>query len=179
MIKYFKKNYSSCPAKSNFFGRSDGFSILETIFYISIFTILSIVVINAMTTITKAFKETTIQAELVQGGNVMERIAREIRQAYGINSITADSLKLNTTDSTGVNKTMTFLFTNPNISISENDILIGNLNTQNIAVTGLVFTQINTTKGSAVKIFLTIKSNHDLLNRNENFYDTIVLRGMY
>lgn len=156
-----------------------GFSILETIFYISIFIILSVVVINAMTTITKAFKETTIQTELVQGGNIMERISREIRQAYGINSITENSLKLNITDSNGVNKTTTLTFTNPNISISENDILIGNLNTQNITVTGFTFTQIDTEKGLAVKVFLTIKSNHDLLNRNENFYDTIVLRGMY
>lgn len=156
-----------------------GYVLLETIFYISFFAILSIVVINAMITMTKSFKETVIQAELMQGGNIMERMSREIRQAYEINSISINNLKLNTTDSVGANKTVEFLFSSPNIGFLENDIVIGNLNTQNITVMSLTFTQINTQKGVAVKIFLTVKSNHDSLNRNQDFYNTVVFRDSY
>lgn len=156
-----------------------GYALLETIFYILLFAILSIAVINAMITMTKSFKETTIQAGLMQGGNIMERISREIRQAYGINLISTSNLKLNTKDSVGVNKTIEFSLTGSNIRLLDNDVFTANLNISNITVTGLIFTQIATTKGAAVKILLTIKSNYDSQNRNESFYNTVVLRGDY
>lgn len=156
-----------------------GYVLLETVFYILLFAILSIAVIDSMITMTKAFKETMIQSELMQGGNVMERISREIRQAYGINTITANSLKLNTTDNVGVNKTVEFSLSGSDIRFLENDVFTGNLNASNLSITDINFTQINTAKGAAVKITLTVKSNHDLGNRNESFYDTVVLRGDY
>jgi hypothetical protein len=158
---------------------SAGYAILETIFYICLFAILSIAVINAMITMAKSFKETTIQAELMRGTNIMERISREARNSYSINSITSSSLKLNTKDSEGINKTVEFSLSGGNVRFLENDVFTGNLNGDNINVTGLTFTQINTTKGVAVKISLTIRSNHDLQNRDEIFYDTVVLRGDY
>ncbi|OIO29940.1 hypothetical protein COX93_00325 [Candidatus Nomurabacteria bacterium CG_4_10_14_0_2_um_filter_30_12] len=156
-----------------------GYVLLETVFYILLFAILSIAVIDSLITMTKAFKETMIQSELMQGGNVMERISREVRQAYGINLITANSLKINTKDSDGVNKTVEFLLSGADIRLLENDVFTGNLNTSNVTITDINFTQINTLKGTAVKIFLTVKSNYDLQNRNETFYDTVVLRGDY
>lgn len=156
-----------------------GYALLETIFYIILFAILSVAVINAMITMAKAFKETTIQAELMQGGNIMEKISREIRQAYGVNSISTNSLKLNTTDDAGVNKTVTFSLSDGDILFLEDDVFTGNLNTQNMTIVNLSFTQINTTKGIGVKIYLTVKSDHDTQDRNEDFYDTVVLRGNY
>ncbi|HAS81078.1 MAG: hypothetical protein UR25_C0005G0007 [Candidatus Nomurabacteria bacterium GW2011_GWE1_32_28] len=159
--------------------RNSGYALLETIFYILLFAILSIAVINSMITMTKAFSETTIQAELMQGGSTLERISREIRGAYSINSITSNSLKLNTKDAEGVNKTIEFSLLDSNIRLLENDIFIGNLNTSNIVVNNIVFTQINTTKSTAIKIVLTVKSGHDLQDRTEDFYNTVVLRGDY
>ncbi|MEK7088991.1 MAG: hypothetical protein AAB913_02585 [Patescibacteria group bacterium] len=158
---------------------NSGYILLETIFYIALFAMLSIAVIDAMITMTKAFKETSIQAELMQGGNIMERISREIRRAYNINSISANSLKLDIMDDDNVNKTVEFSLSGSDIRFLENNIFTGNLNTPNITVIGITFTQINTAKGMAVKISLTVKSNHDLLGRDENFYDTVVLRGNY
>src|SRR3989338_8033873 len=75
-----------------------GYAILELLFYITFFSILSLVVINAMITMTKSFRETAIQAELIESGSIMERMEREIRQALSINSIVANDLKLNTKD---------------------------------------------------------------------------------
>ena len=175
-FKNTKKINKTCPSKLE---RSRGYAILETIFYICLFTILSIAVIDAMMTMTKAFKETTIQAELMQGGNIMERVSREIRQATSINSINENNLKLNTKDDAGADKTVEFSLSGSDIRFLENDIFIGNLNGQNLTVTNITFTQINTTKGTAVKVFLTIQSNHDIQNREENYYDTAVLRGDY
>ncbi len=156
-----------------------GYAILELLFYISFFAVLSIVVINSMIIMTKAFRETTIQAELVQSGGIMERMSREIRQAYGINTISGSDLKLNTTDSVGANKTVEFALSGTDVHFLENNTLTGNLNTPNIVVTALSFTQITGTVGNAIKVTLSVRSTSDSLNRVVNFYDTIVLRGSY
>ncbi len=158
---------------------NSGYAILETLFYISLFAIFSITVINSMIMMTKAFKETTIQAELSQGGNILERISREVRNAYGINAIAANSLKLDTTDEASTNKTMEFSLSGSDARLLEDDVFTGNLNTQNTSVADLSFTQITTANGLAVKMFLSVRSNRDLQNRIANFYDTVVLRGSY
>jgi len=156
-----------------------GYAILELLFYITFFSILTLVVINAMVTMTRSFRETTIQRELVQSGTIMERMSREIRQAYGISSISTSNLVLNTTDSDGANKTVEFKFISPNIQFWDAGINMGNLNSSNIVVTDLAFTQITTIKGQAVKIILSIRSGNDSLARVVDFYDTVVLRGGY
>lgn len=118
----------------------------------------------------RSFKETSIYAELTQNGSIMERMSREIRAASNIVSISATDLKLNEVE---------FKLLGSNLQLFEDDVFIGNLNTPNITVTALVFTEIITTKGKAAKIFLTLRDNNDVQGRLENFYNTIVLRGDY
>lgn len=168
MIKIFKNNK-----------RNQGYAILELLFYISLFSILSFVVINAMIIMSKSFKQTIIQTELMQSGNILERISREIRGAYGINTISANNLVLNTKDDADVNKTVQFLISGSNLQLLENGVLVGNLNTPDLQVTALSFTEISTAQGKAIKIFLTIRSINDTSGRTEDFYNTVVLRGGY
>ena len=155
-----------------------GTSMIELLFYISLLAVLSLVVINSMITMTKSFKETSIQTDLMQGGDVMERISREVKRATGIASITSNDLKINTKDDAGNAKTMEFLLSGNDIQLLENDVLTGNLNTANIIVNSLSFEQLTTVKGSAVKIILSVESKNNL-SRSESFYDTVILRGDY
>ncbi len=167
--------------KKNFIGKKNkGDTLVETLFYIALFAVLSIAVINSMITMMKSFKETAIQRELAQGANIMERISREIRGASSVSFTNSNDIIL-----TETGKTLEF-----KMSVGTNYIqlidtptsgspTIANLNPSNVAVSGLTFTQITTAKGVAVKVFLTIYSNHDTSSRTENFYDTIVLRGDY
>lgn len=164
MTHIFKKNK-----------KQHGYAILELLFYISFFAVLSLVVINSMITMSRSFKETTILEQLVQSGTIMERMSREIRQANDISLISVNDLVLDT----GENKTIEFKFVGPDIQLWDMSSNIGNLNSPNIIVTDLNFTQITTAKGKAVRIFLTIKSADDPLDRTQDFYDTIVLRGSY
>lgn len=157
--------------------KKNGYTVLELLFYIAFFVILTIVVINAMITMARSFKETAIQAELTQTGTIMERISREVRMASGISSIAATDLKLNTTS--GADTTMEFKLVGSNLQLLENNVFTGNLNTPNITITGLTFAQISTTKGAAVKILLSVKSNNDTSGRIIDFYDTVVLRNSY
>ena len=156
-----------------------GVTLIETIFYIVLFSMLSTVVIYSIVTMTKSFKEISIQRELTQGGEIMERISREIRQANAITSLGANSLVLASKDSDGNDKSVQFVLDNSNIALSENGNSSSNLNSPDIKVSALTFGQVNTVKGKAVKISLTIISRHDMLNRSYDINKTIVLRGDY
>ncbi len=159
--------------------RKQGYAILELLFYITLFSILSFVLINAMIIMSKSFKQTVIQTELMQTGNLLERISREIRGAYGINTISVNSLILNTKDDADVNKTVQFLISGSDLQFLENGVLVGNLNTPDLQVIALSFTDITTAQGKAIKVFLTVKSVNDTSGRTEDFYNTVVLRGGY
>ena len=179
-IKNYKGGYAPTPFKRKGVSSQNerGYAVLELLFYISLFAVLTLVVINAMIVMAKSFRETSIQKELVQSGVIMERISREIRASYGISSISANDLILNKDDA-GANKTVEFLLSGSDVQFLEDAVLTGNLNAPNIEVTGLSFTQITTAKSKAVKIILTVQSNNDVLNRTRDFYDTVVLRGSY
>lgn len=158
--------------------RKRGYAVLELIFYISFFAVLSLVAINAMLTMAKSLKETAIQAEFVQSGTILEKISREIRAAYDIDATsTSTDLKLDTTS--GTNTKVEFKLLGSDLQFLENDVFTGNLNTPNIIITSLNFTQINTTKGAAVQIYMVLRSSNDPSGRLQSFYDTIVLRGDY
>ena len=159
--------------------KNSGYALLETLFYIALLAIFSIAIVNAIIVMTRSFKEVAIQSELMQGGAIMERMTREIKQAKSISIIGANDLKLNTEDSAGAAKTVEFLLSGANIQLLENDALSGNLNTSNLAVSNLTLTQIITLNGEAVKVSLTLSSSHDALSRAYDFYDTIALRGSY
>jgi hypothetical protein len=141
--------------------------------------VLSIAIINALIVMTRSFKETAIQTDFVKSSSIMERITREIKQSYGINSISASDLTLNTKDESGTNKTVRIRLFGAYIQLYENDVLIGNLNAANIQVTSLSFAEITTTEGKAIRIILSVMSTKDTASRTETFYDTIVLRGDY
>ncbi len=159
--------------------KNSGYGMVELLFYLSLFALLSLAVINSMITMTTAFRETTVQSDHLGGANIMERMAREIRQAYAIGSISAADLNLNSTDAGGANKTVQFILAGTNVEFRENSVLLGNLNPGNLSVSALSFAEIITAKGKAVKIFMTIRSNNDALSRTTDFYNTVVLRGDY
>lgn len=156
-----------------------GFAILEFIFYISILVIMVLVVINALVAMTRSFRETTIMAQLQGGGVVMERISREIKQAYSITSISATDLTLATRDQNGANQNVQVTLSGSNINFLENGATVGNLNPPGLSVTALSFTEITTAAGKAIKVSFTVTSTSDTVNRTIDFYNTAVLRGGY
>lgn len=156
-----------------------GHTMMELLFYISFFILFSLIVINSLINMAGSFRETTVYAEFLESGNIVERIAREIRQANSISAISSTDLVLNSTDSGGTAKTVEIVLSGSNIQFLENGSLVGNLNTANTSVTALTFTQITTTQGAAIKIAITVQSSSDKLGRAITFYNTIGLRGSY
>jgi len=161
--------------------KNKGFSLIEILFYVSIFAILSLVVINSMVVMTKAFRETTINRDIMQAGNIMERISRDIRQSNTILSMNVNgtNLELNTLNQAQVYEPVKFMYSGTDIQVYENNVFIGNLNSPDIAVTTLTFDPILNTVAGAVKMSMTVRSNHYGSTRAEDFYNTVILRGEY
>ncbi len=174
-MKIFNKKVNRKKSPSAF----GGYAVLELIFYITFFAILSIVLVNAMITMAKSFKETSIQAELVQSGMMMEKISRELRQADDF-SFASNILIINTRDDFDNSKTITYAFFDSSAQI-EDSLLgdLGNLNTPNIAIIDFNFTPVITAKGKAAVVTLTVRSNNDTSERTITFNNTVVLRGSY
>ena len=163
-----------------------GFSLIEIIIYISIFAMISIVVINSFVVVVNSFSNTKTTRDLLESGNTsLERISREIRQAKNIdigNSTFASSpgvLQLNSTNAGGTTRIVKFAVVNGALNLYQDGALTGNLVGANISVTSLIFRRISTGTGEAVKIEVTFQDNRSKTLRSESFYDTVLLRGNY
>ena len=164
----------------------NGFSIIEIMVYLAIFTALSVLVINSFIVILSSFNTTNMNRKLLESGTVsMERISREIRQAKNIdivNSILDTSpgtLQLNSTDSGGNSMIIKLINENGSLNLYKNNTLQGNLLGANLSITNLIFRRIATTQSEAVKIEMTLRYSLGHKTKSENFYDTVVLRGGY
>ena len=171
-----------------------GYSLVEIIIYVAIFAMLAVVVINSVIVVMASFTETRTNRDLQESGYTsLERISREIRQAKSID--VADStlggtnpsfgiLVLNTTDGSGNARVVKFAVVSGALDIYEgttfaNLALTGNLLNQNINTTSLIFRQITTTVGGAVKVEMTLQDQRGKARESQNFYDTIILRNEY
>lgn len=167
----------------NLLKNKKGFSIVEIIIYLSIFTFVSIFVVNALIVSMSSFSTTHTNHALLEGGlSSIDRISREVRQANSIDigNSPAGTLQLNSTDSSGSPMVIKISKVGGAINVYQPaSTLIGNLLDSNIAVDSLVFRRIDTTAGEAVKIEMTLRDTKNKNNRSANFYNTVILRGSY
>ncbi len=166
--------------------KKNGYSIVEILVYLAIFTSISILVINSFIIILGSFSTTRANRDLLESGSTaIERISREIRQAKSVDIVSSTLgtnpgvLQLNSSDTSGVSEVIKFSITNGALNIYKDGTLIGNLLGQNVSVSSLIFRRITTTNGEAVKIELTLEDTIGNITKLENFYDTIILRGSY
>lgn len=159
--------------------KKSGFTLVETIFYIAVFALFSIVVIRTLLVMTKAFRETSVYSDLVKASSIVEHISREVKQSTSVAAIDTDTLLLNTQDSEGEDTTIEFDLAGSDIVLSLGGVEVGNLNSPNVVISNLSFTQINTGEGQAVKVYMSLYSSRDRQSRVFEFYDTMVLRESY
>jgi hypothetical protein len=160
-----------------------GYSIVDILVYLAIFTSLSVLVINSFITILSSFNTTNTNRKLLESGSiVMERVSREIRQAESIDTAHSSSsvLQLNSIDTnTGNPAIIKFAAVGGALNIYKDGALIGNLLEQDISATSLIFRRIQTINSEAVRIEMALEYSRGQNTRTENFYNTIILRGGY
>ncbi len=160
-----------------------GFSIIEIVVYLAIFTAISIVVINSFIVVLSSFREIRSNHDLLNSGtSSMERISREIRQAKNIDLVNSqinggESLQINSTNIDNTNTVIKIIREGDELNIYKDNELVGNLLTQNTIVTSLSFYRILTTNSEGIKIKMTIQDTKSKTKKTESFYDTVVLRG--
>jgi type II secretory pathway pseudopilin PulG len=173
---YMKKNAES------------GYSLVEVILYMTLFAMLSTVLIGSLFGMSRSYKSARVTNDLLDSSQVsIERMTREIRGAVSLDMtssvFTSDPgvLKLNTTDSGGTPKTVQFNISGAN-TLELTDSTDGtprDLTGENVAVTSLVFRNITTTAGSAVRIEMTLESTRAPGGKTLSLTDTAALRGSY
>jgi Tfp pilus assembly protein PilW len=160
------------------------FSLVETIIYLAIFTMVSILVINSFITVMSSFATTRSNRSLLEAGiSSMERMSREIRQASSIDLANSNlglgTLQLNSIDINDNLTTIKFKKENSTLNIYQAGTLSGSLVDQNIVVDSLIFRRIATAHGEAIKIEMILSDARSKINKTESFYNTIILRGGY
>ncbi|MEI6316107.1 MAG: hypothetical protein WCO65_00045 [bacterium] len=160
-----------------------GFSLVESIIYLALFVMLSTLLIDCMIVMSKSYVETRANRDLLDSMNIpLERMTRDIRGAstvvfdsstvFGTNP---GSLKIRNSDGT----TETFAISGGAISFVDTDGTSNNITSNQVVVDSLIFRNISTSAGSAVKIEMTLHSLRSASHRSISLSDTVVLRGEY
>lgn len=161
-----------------------GFTLIETIIYMATIAVIFILVVNSLTVVIKAFNQGRVIIKINNSAETaMERMTREIRFAYGIDSSsTLDHLVLSTysTSSPETPTTIEFYIDSGKVMIKEGSLGAEALTASDLTVTNLIFRQINASSVSkAVKIEMTIQGFSGNYQKTENFYNTAILRRSY
>ncbi|MEI8130384.1 MAG: hypothetical protein WCG55_02670 [bacterium] len=152
-----------------------------------LFVTLSTVLISCLIGMTKSYRVMRSTNDLIDSAHVsMERMTREIRGATSIDLTTSvfgtdpGVLKLNTTDSLGVSKTVEFDMTGGALEMVDSSYgTPTDLTGESVAVTSLIFRKITPAHGSAVKVEMTLHSLRSPIDRSISLTDTVELRGSY
>ena len=159
--------------------RNTGYTLVEVLFYVILFAMLSAVLLDVMITMTGLFMKTMTNRDIRQGSSILENISRELKQANDF-SFASNVLIINTKDESDEPKTITYTFSNPNISMVDSVLGdLGNLNIPSVLVESFNVATLSTSKEKAAKINLTIKSSRYPESSTEDFQTTVILRGSY
>lgn len=165
-----------------------GTGIIELMVYMALLSVLSIgaidLVLQAYTTMTKARLQRTVTGE---GELAMQRMTREIRNAYDIDTpystfdASPGALRLRTYSDAAGSATTTADFRIISDVLHMNRATTSvDLTSSNVSITNLVFRNIHsTTTPKAVRIEMTLTASSSRFSITSPFYVTATLRGSY
>ena len=163
-----------------------GYSLVEAVIYTALVALLSVLLIGCLFIMYRSFKETRANRDLLDSAHTaMERMTREIHTAASVDSAASTLgtspgvLRLNTTDSGGSAKTIQFGLSSGTIQMQDSGSYYGDLTTNKVSISSLVFTEITTTSGTAVRVELSMQALRSPSNKSISLSDTIALRGSY
>ncbi|OGZ08683.1 MAG: hypothetical protein A3D65_01225 [Candidatus Lloydbacteria bacterium RIFCSPHIGHO2_02_FULL_50_13] len=185
MLKPKHRN-SKITSHTPFSMRKGAFSLVEIIVYIALFSVLSVVITRALISSAQIFNQLRIARDINDSAiSVMERLTREIRNANSVNlsksdfSTSPSRLVLNTTDALSAPITIEFFVATSSLRIKEGDVDKGPLSSGKTSVDTFRLFLVNNTNSSAIKIELFLSGRRGPVDRQEVYYNTVVLRGAY
>jgi len=161
-----------------------GFTLIEMLVYISIMTVITLVLTQSLTVVLKSNRASFSDSNLRNSAySAMEIMIREIRLSQSIASCSGSLLQLNQVDSSGNPRVVRFSTSTDqalNYYVgSTTPAYVGPLTSSGTKVLNLTFTPITTASSVAVRIQMQLSTSINGQTGNEWFYSTVVLRGSY
>lgn len=165
---------------------SKGFSILEVVLYVGLFSMLSVIAVNSMMQTVNAFNHLRSSRDMNDSAvKVMERLTRDIKSSTSVDlanstfNASPGRLTLNTVNASGTPMVVEYYVTGNALHIKENGVDEGSLISSRTEIEGLVFYYISTGQTVGVKINLRLRPSRGQVVDENYFYNTIILRGTY
>lgn len=156
-----------------------GYSLIEVIFYIAIFSLVSggsVLMIFSLQR--QVFEYRTNQALTRNATTIMERMLVDLRAANTVSGGTFGSSPGTLTLTDGATSTA-YALTSGNITVATNGGTAVALNGAPVSASSLQFDQFDNGKTKAVKVSFTLSATVGGVTVTENFYNTAVLLGSY
>jgi len=161
--------------------KGKGFSLVEMVIYLSIMTVITLVIVQSIVIILRSNKQ-SFNNNVIENSavSVLERIKRETRRAREVDLLNSNlslgQLQMNVFEEDGnLSTAKIVLDEHGKVEVYEGGTLMGPLTVSGATVTTLSFTLIQTEKSEAIRTTLVIKSG----DKTGTFYSTEILRGSY
>ena len=166
---------------------SRGFTIIEVLTYLMLFSLISLFIMQMLIQTMKSFNAFRASRENNDAAiYVMERLTRDVRRSTSINwaqSVLGTSpgrLSLNTVNASGTAMTIEYVVATSTLRVRENGVDQGALTLSRTKVTELTFnTATSTASTTALRIKLRLETRRSAITTSNYFSNTILLRGTY
>ncbi len=163
-----------------------GFSLVEVVLYVGLFTALSLMSMTSLFQTVKAFNNLRISRDIDDSSvKIMERLTRDIKSSTAVDlakstfGSTPGRLTLSTVNASGTPLIVEYYVATSSLRIKENGVDVGPLMSGKTSIEALVFRYINTGNTLGIKTELYISSTRSSLRDADNFYNTSLIRGSY
>lgn len=163
-----------------------GFSLIEVVVYISLFSVISVMTMTALFSTMKSFTNLRISRDINSSSVViMERMTRDIKSATSVDLVNSTfnanpgRLTLNTINASGTPMVIEYFISNNALRVKEGGIDKGSLLSSQTSISGVLFQYINTGRSIGVKIDLHVTASRGQVTDTDHFYNTIIMRGTY
>lgn len=165
-----------------------GFSLIESIIYVSILAVILVVIVNTILISIRAFSEARVTQKITaEGRTAMERMLRSVRLAHTIdtaNSIlatTTGTLALTTVTSPADATEITRTYSLSSGTVMLQDAILPRPLTSGVEITELAFYAVSNTSttSEAVRIQMRVRDTVGRFTDEKTFYGTATLRGSY
>lgn len=165
------------PVKNDF-----GFTIMETLVYVAILSVLSSALIVITTSMLRTFSNLETYEDIAHSSTAaLERITREIRKAESVeldgSMLTTHPgvLILHTTDTGGMPTTVTISLSGGKIMFQEGLLAPAPLSSSRVTISNLVFRRVDGVNTEAVRVELTAERATQGTVVSKNFSTFVVL----
>lgn len=161
-----------------------GFSLMETVVYVSLVAFISILVVQSIVLLLKTFKEVRLTRDIGSSAIVaLDRISKEVRQADalgagGVFSATTSKLVLTYSGPPVATKEFS-VDVNRTLRLTEDGVDSGALTSPNISVESFWVDQATTSSKMAFRITLIMKDRRVVTSQEIPFYSAAAMRNLY